>query len=256
MPTLDEPLSSAEETYTALRRLAHETRTVEDPAVIYPVIRELLGGIRAMEQIMDQLAAANVLHQATAADDNGNHLAGGRAAHTAALAMQDAGKLLGQVELRLDQASESSAQISWQPAAEPAKRWISVVFLQGEAADEVLDLIQKSGTDAAINHLAGYDYGDETTQAALENGYVYDAPPTGTLDRVVTQDAYTLAYSPFLGHVSLLRQYDESPEARPPHPVVGLEASRAARGVSEPTVDWFARSASPSGSAPTRGLSL
>ena len=45
------------------------------------------------------------------------------------------------------------------PHSKPAPRWISVVFLDGSEADEVLDLIRREGTDAAIDHLAGFaDY--------------------------------------------------------------------------------------------------
>ncbi len=91
-------------------------------------------------------------------------------------------------------------------------RWISVVFLQGSEAYEVLDLIDREGTDAAIEHLAGFDYGEETVQTALENGYVYDEPPTGALDKVATRDVYTLTYNPFLGHVSLLREHGALPD--------------------------------------------
>mgnify|MGYP001618110513 CR=1 FL=1 len=68
-------------------------------------------------------------------------------------------------------------------ASRTGRRWISVVFLQGEEADQVLDVIDRDGTAAAIEHLKGWDYGQETTQAALENGYVYEEPPTGALDR-------------------------------------------------------------------------
>lgn len=64
-------------------------------------------------------------------------------------------------------------------STEAPRRWISVVFHQGAEADEVLDLIDRDGSDAAIEYLRGWDYGDETTDAALENGYVYDEPPTG-----------------------------------------------------------------------------
>jgi len=91
-------------------------------------------------------------------------------------------------------------------------RWISVVFLQGDEADEVLDLLDRHGVDAAIDHLAGYDFGTETTEAALENGYVYDAPPVGALDRTVIRDRYALTYNPFLGHVSLLREHTAPPD--------------------------------------------
>lgn len=156
------------------------------------------------------------------------------------------------------------------------RRWFSVVFLQGEEADVVLDLIDRDGTAAAIKELAGYDYGDESQQAALENGYLYDdQPPAGATDRTVTTDVYMLTYSHALGHVGLSRELDALPDPVLPDPglldidtltpaVVNTEqprrdpapqgsaARRAAFGADR---DWFAVSATASGE-PGRGLSL
>lgn len=134
------------------------------------------------------------------------------------------------------------------PAGEsgPAVRWISVVFLQGEEADEVLDLIERDGTAAAIEHLARYDYGEETTQAALENGYVYDEPPTGALDRVVTgQDGYTLTYNPFAGHVSLLREHHTPPADALKDPAV-VPTREAIAGIGTPTPEPAPKQQAPS----------
>jgi len=118
------------------------------------------------------------------------------------------------------------------PEPEQAGRWISVVFLQGEDADRVLDIIENDGPDAAFEHLAGYDFGEETVQAALANGYVYDEPPTGVLDRTATHDAYTLTYNPSLGHVSLLREYDATPDPA----LLGIEGSEPVDGEEPVTV--------------------
>jgi hypothetical protein len=127
-------------------------------------------------------------------------------------------------------------------------RWVSIVFLQGAQADQVLDLLDRDGADAAIEHLAGYDDGDDTVQAALENGYVYDAPPTGMLDRTATRDVYTLVYSPFLGHVSLLREYDALPDPAllgidnpaPAAEAHGRSAQRTTGHAGRREADWFA----------------
>ena len=136
--------------------------------------------------------------------------------------LHHAGTLLDQAHDHLDSAFSHSGRIAWH--AEPAisteaptdtaeRRWVSVVFLQGEEADQVLALIDRAGTDTAITHLAQWDFGEETTGAAMENGYVYDAPPTGALDRVVTEGDYALTYNPAMGHVSLLRQHTVPPDA-------------------------------------------
>ena len=222
MPTFHDPLADADEASEALRGLAHVTRSFDDPAQTYRVFGDLLAGIRSLEQVLDQLATAHITHRGRAHDDSGDHLAGAHAALAAADELHRARILLDQAEVRLNAAFSYSGRIAWHPEParhEPAttatavRRWISVVFLQGSEADEVLDLIDRDGTDAAIEQLKGYDYGDETTQAALENGHVYDEPPTGALGRMVTDEAgYALAYNPSAGHVSLLRQHNIAPQ--------------------------------------------
>jgi hypothetical protein len=99
----------------------------------------------------------------------------------------------------------------------PASRWISVIFLQGEEADEVLRMIKRNGAAAAIDYLQQWDYGDETTDAALTNGYVYDRIPVGSTDRTIEdhRSPYALTYSAPHGYVSLLRRYANEPELEP-----------------------------------------
>lgn len=88
------------------------------------------------------------------------------------------------------------------------RRWMSVVFMQGDEADIVLDMIGSKGSEAAIHHLSRWDYGDETRDAALVNGYVYDEIPQSPTDRVIRGDGYALTYNHHLGYVSLLRRFD------------------------------------------------
>lgn len=261
MPTFDDPRKDATEAYEALRGLAHSSRVFTDPADTYSVIGDLLGGARSLRQVLDQLATAHITHEARAHDDAGSQPAGATAAFAAGGALQEAGALLGQVEALLDEASQQSGRIAWHPAAPaaaPARRWISVVFLDGAEAGKVLDLIHASGPDAAIERLAGYDYGEDTVRDALANGYVYDNPPRGALDRMATKDVYTLTYSPFLGHVSLLREYDAVPDPAflgidTPEPA-SRNSERAPALASRAEGDWFARA--PRAASPGRGLSL
>uniref|UniRef100_UPI0037CB1D23 hypothetical protein n=1 Tax=Nesterenkonia ebinurensis TaxID=2608252 RepID=UPI0037CB1D23 len=173
--------------------------------------------------------------------------------------------------------TDALTDLSEHRPSEPAagRRWLNVVFLQGDEADQVLDVIDREGTDAAIEHLKGWDYGDETTDAALENGYVYDEPPTGALDRIVTAADYTLTYAHAHGHVALLRAYDVPPDpaledtdvvsAREAISGVGSLERSTARARRRPTarapqapkreVDWFAGPTRSSSSA-GQGLSL
>lgn len=389
MPTFDDPRKDSAEAYQALRGLAHASIAFTDPADTYPVIGDLLGGVRALRQVLDQLAAAHITYRGRAHNDFGDQAAGATSALAAADELHQAGTLMDVVEERLDAASQHSGRIAWHPAeatdlgtrgperttaqagevtptvwpdtplgehqryayrvedtatgqsvegrdlftgagapvepgralrelagflaaagearqhaldnpgthpeneglfpepiaeaarrndtalavlaefdpeprdpaqaatAPSASRWISVVFLDGAEGDKVLDLIHASGTDAAIEHLAGYDYGDDTVRDALSNGYVYDAPPRGALDRVATNGAYTLTYSPFLGHVSLLRQYDAPRDPALATDAIEPPARRADRAPARaPTQasDWFA--SRPSAATSGRGLAL
>ncbi len=90
------------------------------------------------------------------------------------------------------------------------QRWMSVVFLQGDEADAVLDRIDRDGPEAAIDHLSQWDFGDETKDAALVDGYVYDEIPQSPTDRVIrgTSSGYALTYNRHLGYVALLRHFD------------------------------------------------
>lgn len=115
------------------------------------------------------------------------------------------------------------------------RRWLSVVFLQGDAAETVLDMIDKSGPAAAIQHLSQWDSGDETRDAALVNGYVYDEVPQSATDRVVSDEAagYALTYNHRFGYVSLLGHFDPVVEdaRKPVAPPArfGFERQRTAR---------------------------
>ncbi|SJM53408.1 hypothetical protein [Microbacterium sp. JB110] len=95
----------------------------------------------------------------------------------------------------------------------PPRRWVGVVFLQGSDAEEVLELIERDGPDAGVEHLSQWDFGDETTSAALENGYVYTDLPSGALDQTVTQGGYVLTYNHDFGYASLLREHHTPPDS-------------------------------------------
>lgn len=257
MPTFQNPTADAAEASEALHGLAHATRVFEDPADTYAVLGDLLSGVRSLRQVLDQLATVHVSNQVRAYDD-GNQGAGASHALTAAADLRQAAALLDGVHDQVDAAMGVSGRIAWRPApSTPAPaRWVGIVFLQGQDADEVLAIIDRDGTDAAIEHLTGFDIGDETTQAALVNGYVYDKFPTGALDRVIGQGCYVLTYNHDHGHVSLLRTHPEARELEtPPAKAKTAAPSRARRTVPsvEEDEDWFVPS---QGSSPSRGRAL
>lgn len=260
MPTFQNPTADAAEASEALRGLAHASRVFEDPADTYAVLGDLLAGVRSLRQVFDQLATAHVTHRVRAYDDAGDQAAGATNALTATAELQQAATLVDAVHDRVDAAMAASGRISWHPESTETpsvSRWVSVVFLQGQDADEVLAIIDRDGTDAAIEHLAGFDMGEETTQAALVNGYVYDTIPTGALDRTTSSGIYTLTYNHDNGHISLLRTHPEPREGAAEAPAVKQtpvrnEARRQSR-VLEDDDDPFAPSRS---SSPSRGRAL
>ncbi|QYF98311.1 hypothetical protein [Microbacterium sp. PAMC21962] len=263
MPTFQNPTADAAEASEALRGLAHATRVFGEPADTYAVLGDLLAGVRSLRQVLDQLATAHVTNRVRAYDDAGDQSSGATYALAATAELQQAAALLDGVHDRVDAAMSASGRIAWRPEPEPesdpasqSSRWVSVVFLQGQDADEVLAIIDRDGTDAAIEHLAGFDMGEETTQAALVNGYVYDEPPTGPLDRVIEQGGYVLTYNHDHGHVSLLRTHPEARELETPQAKAKTAApARARRTVPsvEEEDDWFAPSQA---SSPSRGRAL
>ena len=95
-----------------------------------------------------------------------------------------------------------------------------------------------------------HPYGQETTDAALVNGYVYDAPPVGALDRTVTVEGYALTYNPTLGHVGLLRAHDVAPDPALAEPAPLTQAGRGRPADPE----WFG--AAPQAARPGQGLAL
>jgi hypothetical protein len=265
MPTLTDPLADAAESAAALRGLAHATRDMP-PTSTYPVLGELIAGTRSLRQVLDQLTRSLVDAHELARTDDGDPFLGRVYALAAADALNLAANALDEVQVRLDLASQHASRIAWQPASldpaglagdapthapeEATSRWVSVVFLQGEEADEVLTLIDREGPDAAVAHLARWDYGQETTDAALVNGYVYDAPPVGALDRTVTVEGYALTYNPTLGHVGLLRAHDVAPEPALAEPAPLTQAGRGRPADPE----WFG--AAPQAARLGQGLAL
>ncbi|MGQ2913635.1 hypothetical protein [Microbacterium kunmingense] len=115
------------------------------------------------------------------------------------------------------------------------RRWMSVVFMQGADAGAVLDLIERNGPEATIQHLSQWDFGDETRDAAMVNGYVYDEIPQSPTDRVIRDGAsgYALTYNQHFEYVSLLRHFnpvvEDARESVPPPTRFGLDRQRPAR---------------------------
>src|SRR5690625_6007460 len=149
MTTFYDPGADAGEASEAPRGLAHATRSFEHPEDLYPVIGDLISGVRSLQQVLDQLANAHITHHPHAADDDGNALLGASTALDTADKLHEAATALDVVQDRIDAASRLAGRIAWPAVSADAehvdtgRRWVSVVFLQGEEADQVLDVIDQ-----------------------------------------------------------------------------------------------------------------
>lgn len=207
MPTYTNPTSDASDAYEALRGLAHASRSFEDPSETYVVIGELLGGLRSLRQVLDQLAAAHLSRQHHVTDESREYSGGAAEALAAADELHQAGTLIDQADDHLSAAMTHSGRIVWNPQDRMVERWVGIVFLQGEEADRVIDLIDAHGDEAGIEHLSAWDYGEETTNAALENGDVHDTAPVYPGDRQAETGDYAMTYNLQAGHVALYRRH-------------------------------------------------
>ena len=197
---------------------------------------------------MCQNLIARILHQQHQVTDEARDLAGGAVeALSAADELHQAGTLIDQAHYRLNAAMTHSGRIVWNPQGPLVERWVGIVFLHGEEADRVLDLIDREGAEAGIEHLSRWDYGDETTDAALQNGDVHDSAPVYAGDRQAETGDYAMTYNPQAGHVALYRRHlipandaiDPPPETHvpPPDRPAGRDMARPRSGVRDG--NWF-----------------
>lgn len=113
MPTFQDPVVDGEEACQALRALAHATRSFDQPAETYTVVGDVLGGLRSLEQVLEQLASAHTSETAITRTDDGDPWAGIEEAHAAASALRRASTLVARAGIAVDQASQHSGRIAW-----------------------------------------------------------------------------------------------------------------------------------------------
>ncbi|MFD2796375.1 hypothetical protein ACFS27_22635 [Promicromonospora vindobonensis] len=100
-----------------------------------------------------------------------------------------------------------ATEIDEPPPAWPPARYFEIVFMQDSEGYDLCDMITAHGVDVAIEHLAQWDYGDETVNAAISNGDVQEDVVTFHGDRTAVSGPYTLVYNLSLGHASLLKEF-------------------------------------------------
>ncbi len=73
-----------------------------------------------------------------------------------------------------------------------------IIFIQGDGAEEVMDIIEEHGEEAGMNYLSEYDYGEGEIEELPE-------PPWGRADEQYWDNDYVMTYNYGLSYVSLTR---------------------------------------------------
>jgi hypothetical protein len=116
MPTYVIPRVDADELREAARGLAHATRSISDPAEMYPVLGAVGMSLASMSQSMHQLGASRD-HTTPNAQVDGDPHQGRAASYRVAWKLHRAAEMLHQVAECVGRAHEIEATITYAPGA-------------------------------------------------------------------------------------------------------------------------------------------
>jgi len=114
MPTFEDPAADANEVQTALRALAHATRSIDDPRQIYSVLGSLTSSIASLSQSLHQLAAFHDTPSKRSTWVIGDSRASQTAAHNVSWELHRSAEILHQVSDSIAHAHSSEATISYE----------------------------------------------------------------------------------------------------------------------------------------------
>ena len=86
------------------------------------------------------------------------------------------------------------------------QKFQEIVFIQGEEAEEPLNILDSEGESAALQYLAQWNYGEN-------DGEIYDEIPAGSNDSTYTEDCYIMNYNTSLGYIGLCKMIEAKQEA-------------------------------------------
>ena len=87
-----------------------------------------------------------------------------------------------------------------------AAKYVEIMFAQGDDASELFDLLDSHGWDALIDRLSDWDYGQETEDAAVVNGDIYDGLPKYRGEQRVSRGEYNVIADWPYNYVALYRE--------------------------------------------------
>lgn len=73
-------------------------------------------------------------------------------------------------------------------------KYREIVFLQGEGADEALNILEEKGEKKALDFLLEFDYGE---------GEITERAPWGSADILYKRKNYVMSYNNRIGYVGL-----------------------------------------------------
>lgn len=115
MPTFHDPVADAEEAYQAIRSLAHQTATIDDPRRIYAMLGNLSAATAALGQTLHQIARFHDTNK----PDFPRRAAQATARHEASWELHRAGEILSHVAGCIDRAHVAEGQIEYRPPTTP-----------------------------------------------------------------------------------------------------------------------------------------
>jgi hypothetical protein len=120
MPTFQDPAADAYEVQTALRALAHATRSIDDPRQIYSVLGSLTSAVDSLSQSLHQVAAFHDKAAKEGAWVAGDSRAGRAAAFQVSWDLHRAGEVLHHVGESITSAHNAEARITYSRRDLPA----------------------------------------------------------------------------------------------------------------------------------------
>lgn len=120
MPTFKDPAADADDVQTALRALAHATRSIDDPRQIYSVLGSLTSAVTSLSQSLHQLASFHETPSQSPTWVVNDARTGRAAAYKVSWELHRAADILDQASESIGHAHNAEASISYDHRDFPA----------------------------------------------------------------------------------------------------------------------------------------